>query len=177
MPPSIWWAHVSFQNCISNWKYTTQSQHYGSAALHHFSLLCISSYCSSGFSHNGFLSSAWSKPKAFAYVVPFPWNVLHLAILSLRPPVISSHKSQLPGFLVILCYYILSKDWILFLLNVQFLLEQVNACIDEGLPPLLNCELSKSKAVTLCIIMWPSAWHTCGMKSMFQNNYWMNVWV
>lgn len=168
MLPSIWWAHVSFQNCISNWKYTAQSQHYGSAALHHFSLLLHVILLLLGFQSQWLSLKCWSKPKAFAHVVPFPWNVLHLAILSLRPPVASSHKSQLPGFLMILCYYILSEDWIFFLLNVQFLLEIVNASIDEGLSPLLNCGLSKSKVVTLCIIMWPMFGILPGMKSMFQ---------
>lgn len=71
------------------------------------------------------------------------WKALHPASLShtshLQIPVTSSQKSRLSGLLWILCDNTLSKDWVLFLLNMQFLLGTCLCMIRLRCVPLLDC--------------------------------------
>ena len=102
------------------------------------------------------------KTQAFCPCWLSAWKALHPANLShtshLQIPVTSSQKSQLPGLLYILCYNILSKDWIHFLLNMQFLLEHLYVRLDWGM---FSCwTVGSIRTRALFIIIWPSVWHS-----------------
>lgn len=117
-------------------------------------------HCSLSFSHHSFLKLL-IKTQGFCLCWSLP-GTLHPSSLShtshLRPLGTSPQKSQLPGLLQSLCYYILSKDWIPLLQNMWFLLKQFHVWLEYGLSPWLNCRLQEREDLILFIIMWPNVW-------------------